>query len=281
MSAVDSDGQVTRTSVLMRGRELPVTIYGPEEGVPVLLMPGGAVGCADCFPDLVESVPGARFLVHDRPGSGSSPAPDAGVSLRSWTADTVTLLDQLGIERAVLVGHSLGGALAAQILADHPDRVSGALLLEPGPLNSPRHCAQAAKGFRVMRRLTELPLVGGTMTSLLVRAGRPRGLTPAARRSYDSTFVGDWIGDTARAVALLPQEAEQFSARTLSAVDAPVIVVSADRKPGHGLRRASEALAASFGGSFEVWPGTGHSVHLQRPELVADRLRGLVAQVST
>ena len=280
MSAAGSAGQMTRASVVLRGREVSVTIHGPSDGVPVLLMPGGAVSCTDCFPGVVGAVPGARILLHDRPGSGSTPAPDTGVSLSSWTEDTVALLDQLEIERAVLVGHSLGGALAAQILADHPDRVAGALLLDPGPLNDPKLCAQAANGFRVMHRMTGLPLVGGALKALLTRAGRPRGLTPAARRSYDATFVGDWIGDTARSVASLREEAEQFSARQLSAVDAPVIVVCADRKPEHGLRRACEALAASFGGSFEVWPGTGHSVHLQRPERVADRLRVLVAQAA-
>jgi pimeloyl-ACP methyl ester carboxylesterase len=281
MSGVGSAGAVTRTSVVLRGREVPVTIHGPTDAIPVLLMPGGAVGCTDCFPEIIESVPGARFVVHDRPGSGTTPAPDAGVSLRSWTEDTVSLLDQLEIERVVLVGHSLGGALAAQILADHPDRVAAALLLEPGPLNDPQLCAQAATGFRVMHRITGLPLVGGALKSLLVRAGRPRGLTAAARRSYDATFVGDWIGDTARSVVLLREEAEQFLARHLSPVNAPVIVVTADRKPEHGLRRACEGLASSFGGSCEVWPGTGHSVHLQRPERVADRLRTLVAHVAT
>ena len=281
MSTAGSAGQVTTASVVLRGQEVRVTLHGPLDGVPVLLMPGGAVGCANCFPGLLEAVPGARFVVHDRPGSGGTPAPRAGVSLRSWTEDAVALLDQLGLQRVVLVGHSLGGALAVQILADHPERVAGALLLDPGPLNDPKLCAQAANGFRVMHRLTGLPLIGGAVQRLLVRAGRPRGLTAEARRSYDETFVGDWIGDTARSVALLREEAEQFSARQLTPVDVPVIVVSADRKPEHGLRRAIEGLAASFGGSVEVWPGTGHSVHLQRPELVADRLRAIVAQASS
>lgn len=272
---------IRRATVLLRGTQVPVTIHGPGDGVPVLLMPGGAVGGEHCFPDVVEGLPQARLLVHDRLGTGASPCPGDGVGVRSWAEDTISLLDQLEVPSVVLVGHSLGGALAAQLLVDHPDRVAGALLLDPTPLNEPRTCRQAAMSFRLLQRLLGLPLVGGVLGRLLRRIGRPKGLSPSASHAYDATFVGDWIGDTARAVTRLEEDATAFSARRLEPMAAPVIVVSADRKPTNAVRRAHEALAAAFGGRCEVWPGTGHSVHLQRPELVVRRVQELLEQVAS
>jgi len=73
-----------------------------------------------------------RVLAIDRPGSGYSTRDYGKVTKLTEQADAViALLDQLGITRAVFVGHSLGGALSLTIAIRHPTRVAGLTLIAP------------------------------------------------------------------------------------------------------------------------------------------------------
>ena len=73
-----------------------------------------------------------RVLAIDRPGSGYSTRDYGKVTKLTEQADAViALLDQLGISRAVFVGHSLGGALSLTIAIRHPTRVAGLTLIAP------------------------------------------------------------------------------------------------------------------------------------------------------
>ncbi|HWA67747.1 MAG TPA: alpha/beta hydrolase [Mycobacteriales bacterium] len=265
---------VRREVVRIRDVDVDVSIYGTS-GVPVVLMPGGAVACSGYFPDLVEGLAGQTVIVHDRLGTGTSRTAEP-ISVRSWSDDTATLLDGLGIERALLVGHSLGGALAAQVLLDHPERVAGVLLLDPTPLNDRPLCTRASKGAAALARLCRLPLVGGGFEALLKRSGRPRRLRPSARQSFDRTFSGSWLEDTAASVRLLIEDADAFCAREVSPTRVPALLVSADRKPTNKARIAHTELAAMLGARLEIWPKTQHSLHLQKPDLVVTRTRELL-----
>lgn len=94
---------------------------------------------------LARRVPDHRLVSVDARGRASGygiPAPD---SLTTHADDLVRLLDGSGIERAVVVGHSMGGFIALRLASRHPDRVAGLLLLDGGPpvrlpglLKSPR-----------------------------------------------------------------------------------------------------------------------------------------------
>jgi pimeloyl-ACP methyl ester carboxylesterase len=69
---------------------------------------------------------GWRVLNPNLPGfGGSDPLPWQQVSISEISAQVTCLMDNLGIERAVLLGHSMGGAVAVQIADAHPDRVLG------------------------------------------------------------------------------------------------------------------------------------------------------------
>jgi pimeloyl-ACP methyl ester carboxylesterase len=260
--------------VTVRGVDVQVRIHG-DGGMPVVLLPGGGVACADYYPNLVEGLADQTVIVHDRLGTGRSRT-DEPVSLRTWSDDTAALLDGLGMERALLVGHSLGGALAVQVVLDHPDRVAGALLLDPTPLNDPASCAKAAKGASVIARFCRKPVVGPATEWLLKRVSRPRGLSPDARQAFAQTFSGSWLDDTAATVVSLAEDARAYAERTVAPADVPVLLVSADRKPKHRVRMAHVELAAALGARFEVWPKTQHSLYLQRPQLVIDRTRQLL-----
>jgi len=68
----------------------------------------------------------------DLRGRGDSDKPEAGYSLETHAADVVRVLDHLGLESAVLVGHSMGGFVALQTALAFPERVRALVLLDGG-----------------------------------------------------------------------------------------------------------------------------------------------------
>jgi pimeloyl-ACP methyl ester carboxylesterase len=73
-----------------------------------------------------------RVILVDRPGSGYSTRPDDAPATLTAQAKTIaTLIRRLGLERPLVVGHSLGGALSLAMALDHPDCVGGLALLAP------------------------------------------------------------------------------------------------------------------------------------------------------
>ena len=73
-----------------------------------------------------------RVILVDRPGSGYSTRPDDVPATLTAQAKTIaTLIRKLGLERPLVVGHSLGGALSLALALDHPDCVGGLALIAP------------------------------------------------------------------------------------------------------------------------------------------------------
>ncbi|HEX2295294.1 MAG TPA: alpha/beta fold hydrolase [Actinomycetota bacterium] len=68
-----------------------------------------------------------RFVTFDNRGVGRSTG-DASVPLETMAGDAVRLLDSLGIDKAVVVGLSMGGTIAQHVVLEHPDRVSALIL---------------------------------------------------------------------------------------------------------------------------------------------------------
>lgn len=101
---------------------------GAPDGPRVILVhgtPGAASGWA-AF--LLEPPPGLELLALDRPGFGRS-APEAAVTRLADQAAAVARLLPADGRGAVLVGHSLGGAVAARVAAEHPGQVLALVLL--------------------------------------------------------------------------------------------------------------------------------------------------------
>jgi len=70
-----------------------------------------------------------RVLAYDLLGHGQMAHPDGPVSLTALSEQLITLMDELGIERAALVGFSLGGMINRRCAMDHPGRVSALAIL--------------------------------------------------------------------------------------------------------------------------------------------------------
>jgi pimeloyl-ACP methyl ester carboxylesterase len=109
----------------------PVT---PAGRPPVVLVHGASGNLEDQRLALGNRLAADRRVVLvDRPGSGWSDRPDGAgdASPARQVALIVEALDRLGIERFVLVGHSLGGAIATAFALAHPERLAGLVLVAP------------------------------------------------------------------------------------------------------------------------------------------------------
>lgn len=110
------------------GGMLSTLVSGDPRGPRVLLVhgtPGAATGWTDY---LLEPPPGVELVALDRPGFGRSGPDGALVRLADQAAAVAALLPDDG-RPAVLVGHSLGGAIVARVAAEHPGRVAAVVLL--------------------------------------------------------------------------------------------------------------------------------------------------------
>ncbi|MCP3665759.1 MAG: alpha/beta hydrolase, partial [Gammaproteobacteria bacterium] len=73
-----------------------------------------------------------RAIALDLRGHGQSlPPADGDYAIESMVQDIQTVVDQLGIERFILVGHSMGGSVAGAYAGIYPERVAGLLLVDP------------------------------------------------------------------------------------------------------------------------------------------------------
>jgi pimeloyl-ACP methyl ester carboxylesterase len=115
----------------VNGIELQHEVVG--SGEPMLLIHGAHI--ADALQPLVTEPALERFqrIRYHRRGVGGSTRPvDAEpTSVPEQAEDAVGLLDHVGADRAHLVGHSFGGAIALELAAQHPTRVASLVLLEP------------------------------------------------------------------------------------------------------------------------------------------------------
>lgn len=119
------------------GIRLHVRQSGPADA-PVLLLLHGFGSSLQTWDDWVKALPDYRVVRLDLPGFGlTGPDPAGDYSDERSVQVLVSLLDALKVERATVVGHSLGGRLAWQFAAAHPERTSKLVLVAPDGFASP------------------------------------------------------------------------------------------------------------------------------------------------
>jgi pimeloyl-ACP methyl ester carboxylesterase len=128
--------------------------YG--SGPAVMLIHGGGAGGAVWFRQIAALSRRFRVIVPDNPIFGLSTQPDSASPMSEFTTDYLgSFMDVLGIDKASLVGLSVGGYLAARFTVDFPERVARLALINSAGLGR-----QLPWGFR----LSSLPLFGHIFT---------------------------------------------------------------------------------------------------------------------
>jgi pimeloyl-ACP methyl ester carboxylesterase len=117
---------------LQSGLNLSYAQQGDARDVALVLLPGPTDSWRSYQPVLDRLPPSMHTVAVSLRGHGDSDKPEAGYRVEDYSLDVVRLLDALGIERAVLAGHSGSCLVARRVALDHPERVAG-LVLEASP----------------------------------------------------------------------------------------------------------------------------------------------------
>ena len=228
-----------------------------------------------------------RSIVFDERGHGDTAPSDAGQSWHGFATDALAVVDELGLERPVGVGHSAGGA--ALLLAElaRPGTFRALWLFEPilpptpaqaPPGGFPSRANPLAEGARRRREVFE-----SREAAFENYAGKPpfSVLAPAALRAYVDHGFADLDDGTVRLkcrgeveAATYEMAAQHGAGERLSEITCPVTFVSGGRTDtpfGDSLLRR---LAADLpDGRVEVFEELGHFGPLQDPAAIAASIR--------
>ncbi len=123
---------------------LHVHVWGPP-GAPTVLAVHGVTGHGARWRHLAhDELPGVRVLAPDLRGHGRSTA-EPPWTLEQHAADLLDVLEHRGVDRALVLGHSFGGAVALHLAALAPTRVAALVLLDPATGLDPTRAGDAAR----------------------------------------------------------------------------------------------------------------------------------------
>jgi len=216
-----------------------------------------------------------RVLALDLIGFGKSDAPHVEYTQDLLADGVAAVLDQAGVRRAVLVGHSMGLAVAKRFMERHPGRTAGLFIVDGAYVDLPKDAAQA-EGFK-----------------LLIQ--NPVAKSPEGWRSFVTGFVKPMLADStppeARAEVMTsmlntPQHVAQSSMLHFlepggwnnTVVNVPVHAVYATSQlegltPRAFLSRVFPQLA------YEQWNNTGHFIMFDQSGRLTAAIRSFVRQV--
>ena len=201
---------------------------------------------------------GYRVIAIDNRGFGFSDKPAHGYRNADYARLIVALLDSLHISSAVLVGHSMGGAIAAEVALTHPDRVRGLVLIDaagygvrwPGVLKAARLRIIGAVVTRFRSRWITARILRSTYAD-------PRKVTEADVDQYYAPVPEPDYGRALR-VVLREFRFDTLVGR-LGGLRTPTLVVWGDADRWTPVRDGGRLARELPRGAFVVVAGTGHA----------------------
>jgi len=254
------------------------------QGRPVVLLHGVTLQAAVWAPLLHLLADRFRVLAVDVRGHGRSVVGDDGVGRVAAARDVVSLLEQLDLHGAILVGHSMGGMIIGETCTRHPDvvaeRVAGLVFMNTASSRLvPRASLPVVR--QVRRRAGERVAAGGHLPRLVGENNRSLIATRAAFGSKPSAVAVEQARRMGSQVDLdyyIPLWADLLDydgEAGLEQFDGPslVLVGSLDRltPPAMARRLAAHLRDAEL----HVIPGAGHQLLQERPRQVSELVRQL------
>lgn len=263
------------------GIETRVIEGGPDDDRDAVLLlhgnPGSAEDWAFVLTQLAKS---ARVIAFDLPGYGKADRPPAwDYSPVSYAAFIEAAIGELGVKRAHLVMHDLGG-LGLVWAANHPDQFASAVLVNTGNLVDFRWHAVA----RLYRTRGIGELIVALATQRLFRAAmsrlnpQPRAVPAAVVRQMCAEYDRGTRRAAMRFYRATPAEAMGMLAPVLRPLDRPALVIWGRHDPFIPVEQAHRQTESFPNADVVIFDDSGHWPHIDNPERataeIAKFLRG-------
>jgi pimeloyl-ACP methyl ester carboxylesterase len=250
---------------------------------PVLLLLHGIANSSATWegvaPSLCEHF---TLIAPDMLGHGGSATPRGDYSLGAHAAGARDVLTALGIDRATVVGHSLGGGVAMQFAYQFPERCERLVLVSSGGLGREVHLLLRAAALPgadwVLPALTSAGLVGvgrrvgGLLRRVRLTPGEDVQVLANGFASLDNGGSRQAFLHTVRAVIEPSGQRVSAQDRLALAELLPTLIVWGENDSIIPVEHGAAAHEAVPGSRFEVFPDAGHMPHDADPERFASLL---------
>ena len=253
---------------------LSVASQGNDSGPALVLLPGPTDSWRSYRLVLERLPPSIPTIAVSQRGHGDSDKPATGYRVEDFASDVVPLLDALGIERAVLAGHSGSCLVARRVAIDHPERVAG-LVLEASPTT--------LAGDKKLEEFVKT-----------VVAGLDDPITTAFARSFvvdtsSDDIAPEVVDQYVRELLKVPARVwrETFAdllqyddLNQLTRIASPTLLIWGDADQLVGRQMQDDLQAGIADAELVVYPGAGHVPRWDHPSRFASDTASLVKRVA-
>jgi len=244
--------------VTLAGTRLHVRDSGPKEAPAVILLHGfgASLHTWEAWAQALAS--NHRVIRLDLPGSGLSPPDPSGDYTDARTMQLlIALMDQRGLARASVVGHSIGGRIAWTFAAHHPERVDKLVLIAPDGFASAGfeygQPPEVPAAVKLMRYVLPKPLL---RMSLVPAYADPKTLTDEMTTRYHDLMLGPGSRDAL--IARMEQTTLVDPVPWLRRIQAPTLLLWGEQDAMIPFGNSADYMKAIANVTLVALPGVGH-----------------------
>jgi pimeloyl-ACP methyl ester carboxylesterase len=275
------------TIITVDGRRTRVQVGGDSHRPPILLLHGLSRSLEDWAPQH-QQLAGYRTIALDMPGFGFSTRPSGPMSLSTIARGVADTLDVLGETRPLhIVGNSIGGAVALQLLTLQPQRVASMALANSAGFGSE---------VNPLLRMLATPGIGGFISRRTTRAGARiiertiyADSSLATRERIDHALAiarqpeaGPALHEFAVALGTFRGVRRQWRVQLLTQAakhPRPTLIMWGDRDRILPIRHLDAARRLLPHAEIHVFTGVGHMPQIESPDKFAELLTGFISSV--
>ena len=262
--------------MMVSGTMLHVRDSGPKDAPAIVFLHGFASSLHTWEFWAKDLEKDYRVIRLDLPGSGLSPADTTGDYTDTRSLQLVlALIDQLGLAKVDLVGHSIGGRIAWTFAARHPQRVNKLVLIAPDGFASPGFTygqpPQVGASLKAMRYVLPKALL---RMSLLPAYAKPESLSDALLVRYHDLMLAP--GGREALLARMSQTTLIDPVPLLKSITAPTLLLWGDKDAMIPVANAQNYLDALANSRLVTIPDTGHLPMEESAEIALKALRAFL-----
>lgn len=242
-----------------------------EPGGPIVLMLHGYTDSWFSFSRLLPLVPKSwRVIAPSHRGHDESDKPADGYTVDNMATDALQFMDTLGLERAHVIGHSMGAFIAPRMAARAPERITKLVLIGAAPI---------LRNAAILGLWEEIKGFGDTVDPAYARGFQTSMVQRAVPTGFIERAIAESMKLPAHAWKAICQDfANDTSSAHLAKVQCPTLVLGGDHDAAFPVAEQEELAKLIANARLKIYPNVGHSPHWEVPEEVAADIRAFLEE---